>query len=79
MTNLPTAHRVVVIGAGIAGLTAALQLARRGLQVTLLEAADTPGGKMRQPLIDGAPIDSARPYLLCAGCLSSSMLPPARR
>ena len=54
----PSAHRVVVIGAGIAGLVAALQLARRGLQVTLLEAADAPGGKMRQPLVDGAAIDS---------------------
>ncbi len=51
-------HRVVVIGAGVAGLVAALQLAARGLQVTLLEAADTPGGKMRQPLVDGAAIDS---------------------
>ncbi len=51
-------HRVVVIGAGVGGLVAALQLARRGLSVTLLEAADSPGGKMRQPLVDGAPIDS---------------------
>jgi 1-hydroxycarotenoid 3,4-desaturase len=58
MASAPTSHRVVVIGAGIAGLTAALQLARRGLQVTLLEAAESPGGKMRQPLVDGAPIDS---------------------
>lgn len=51
-------HRVVVIGAGIGGLVAALQLAQRDLQVTLVEAMDAPGGKMRQPLVDGAPIDS---------------------
>ena len=51
-------HRVVVIGAGVAGLVAALQLAQRNLQVTLLEAAATPGGKMRQPIVDGAAIDS---------------------
>ncbi len=51
-------HRVVVIGAGVGGLVAALQLAARGLSVTLLEAAATPGGKMRQPLVDGAAIDS---------------------
>ena len=51
-------HRVVVIGAGIAGLVAALQLAQRNLHVTLLEAAAAPGGKMRQPIVDGAPIDS---------------------
>jgi len=58
MGSTQIAHRVVVVGAGIAGLVAAVQLARRGLQVTLLEAADAPGGKMRQPLVDGAPIDS---------------------
>ena len=58
MASRPTSHHVVVVGAGIAGLTAALQLARRGLQVTLLETADAPGGKMRQPLVDGAAIDS---------------------
>ena len=51
-------HRVVVVGAGVAGLVAALQLAQRNLQVTLVEAAATPGGKMRQPLVDGAAIDS---------------------
>jgi len=49
---------VVVVGAGVAGLVAALQLAQRNLQVTLVEAAATPGGKMRQPLVDGAAIDS---------------------
>jgi 1-hydroxycarotenoid 3,4-desaturase len=51
-------HRVVVIGAGIAGLVSALELAHQGLQVTVLEAADAPGGKMRQPRVDGAAIDS---------------------
>ena len=51
-------HRVVVIGAGIGGLVAALQLAQRNLHVTLVEAMDAPGGKMRQPVVDGAPIDS---------------------
>ena len=51
-------HRVVVVGAGVGGLVSALQLARQGLAVTLLEAADGPGGKMRQPVVDGAAIDS---------------------
>ncbi|MFM8464242.1 MAG: FAD-dependent oxidoreductase, partial [Burkholderiaceae bacterium] len=39
MASPVSGHRVVVIGAGVAGLVSALQLARRGLQVTLLEAA----------------------------------------
>jgi 1-hydroxycarotenoid 3,4-desaturase len=51
-------HRVVVIGAGVGGLVSALLLARRGLDVTLVEAAAAPGGKMRQLQVDGAPIDA---------------------
>ena len=35
---------LVVIGAGIGGLSAAAMLARRGMQVTLLEAGEAPGG-----------------------------------
>ncbi|MFT4065517.1 flavin monoamine oxidase family protein [Paraburkholderia sp.] len=38
--------QVVVIGAGIAGLTAAYRLRQAGLSVTVLEAADTVGGRM---------------------------------
>ena len=51
-------HHVVVIGAGMGGLSCALRLAHQGLQVTVLEAADAPGGKLRQPLIEGAAVDS---------------------
>lgn len=51
-------HRVVVVGAGIGGLVSALLLACRGLQVTLVEAAAEPGGKMRQVQVEGAHIDA---------------------
>ena len=51
-------HRVVVVGAGIGGLVSALLLAARGVEVTLVEAAAGPGGKMRQLQVDGAAIDS---------------------
>ncbi len=39
---------VVVVGAGIGGLSAAIDLAASGLGVTLLERHDAPGGKMRE-------------------------------
>jgi phytoene desaturase len=40
----PTDH-VVVVGAGLAGLSAALRLAGAGRKVTVLERASVPGGR----------------------------------
>ncbi|MEJ6393287.1 1-hydroxycarotenoid 3,4-desaturase CrtD [Gymnodinialimonas sp. 2305UL16-5] len=49
--------RAVVIGAGIGGLSAAMRLVAQGLAVTVVEAADMPGGKMRTTPSDAGPID----------------------
>ncbi|MFM2043157.1 MAG: methoxyneurosporene dehydrogenase [Pseudomonadota bacterium] len=48
---------VVIIGAGIGGLSAAAVLAARGVPVTLLEKEAAPGGKARQVAVDGRLID----------------------
>ena len=50
--------RIVVIGAGIGGLCAAVRLAARGAHVTLIEAQDAPGGKMRVVASSAGPIDA---------------------
>lgn len=43
----PTGHKVAVVGAGPAGLTAADELARRGHKVVIFDAWPKPGGTMR--------------------------------
>jgi 1-hydroxycarotenoid 3,4-desaturase len=52
------ARRLVVIGAGIAGLVAALELAAHGLEVVVLERALAPGGKMRELRLGNAMVDA---------------------
>lgn len=50
-------HDVVVIGAGLAGLRCALELARHGREVLVLEASDRVGGRQRSDRIDGFLLD----------------------
>ena len=45
--------RVAVVGAGLAGLTAAIYLERRGVEVTVFEASDRVGGRVTTDSIDG--------------------------
>jgi phytoene dehydrogenase-like protein len=47
----------VVVGAGLAGLACALDLCRAGRRVTLLEASDGVGGRMRTDRRDGFLLD----------------------
>ena len=49
---VPGAPAVTVIGAGAAGLSAAYQLARRGIPVTLADPHEEPGGELRYGLDD---------------------------
>jgi len=55
--------RVAVIGAGVAGLAVSARLAKRGHTVTVLEAAETVGGKLGRYERDGFVFDTG-PSLL---------------
>lgn len=50
--------RVVIVGAGLAGLSAALHLAGRGRQVTVVERGEHPGGRMGRADVNGYRLDT---------------------
>ncbi|WP_327246804.1 NAD(P)/FAD-dependent oxidoreductase [Streptomyces sp. NBC_01320] len=62
---LSTAHHadVVIIGAGIAGLSAAHQLTSAGVSVSVLEAGPRVGGRMTTEEVDGFRLDHIGPLL----------------
>jgi squalene-associated FAD-dependent desaturase len=68
--------RVAVIGAGWAGCTAALELARRGWRVTVIEAGTVPGGRARRVVRAGLPLDNGQHLLL--GAYASTLAAIAR-
>ena len=57
MTNARDAHDVIIVGAGMAGLAAAVELNEAGRRPLLLEAADRPGGRIRTDEVDGFLLD----------------------
>jgi phytoene desaturase len=54
---------ISIIGSGIGGLTAALNLAKKGFQVNVFEATDKPGGLAKSVSVSGTRFD-AGPYIL---------------
>jgi oxygen-dependent protoporphyrinogen oxidase len=64
MTDVPIRSRVVVVGGGIAGLTAAYHAANSGARVTLLEGSAGVGGKLRVSEIAGLPVDEGAEAML---------------
>jgi heterodisulfide reductase subunit A len=57
----PVNPKTLVVGGGIAGITAALKIAKAGYQVYLVEKDEIIGGRMAQ-------FDKTFPTLDCAGC-----------
>jgi phytoene dehydrogenase-like protein len=57
---------VVIVGAGLAGLTCAQDLTRAGIECLMLEASDGVGGRVRTDAIDGFLLDRGFQILLTA-------------
>lgn len=59
-------HDVVIVGAGLAGLSCARLLHSAGLDVVVCEASDDVGGRVRTDLLDGFRLDRGFQILLTA-------------
>ena len=57
---------VIIIGAGLAGLCCARRLVESGVRVTVLEASDGVGGRVRTDVVDGFRLDRGFQVLLTA-------------
>lgn len=56
-------ERVLVLGAGMAGISAARALSDKGYSVTILEARDVAGGRIRTDTSLGAPVDLGASFI----------------
>lgn len=89
MIKLAEKQRVAVIGGGLAGLSAALNLAKHGLAVTLFERSINPGGRAQTTVKDGYHMNfgphahyvggAGRPFLKELGIEPTGNPPPTGR
>lgn len=65
---------VIIIGAGLSGLSAAIYLQRQGRNVLVLEASDRAGGRVKTDIIDGFLLDRGFQVFLTAYPEAKSLL-----
>ncbi len=64
---------VIVVGAGMGGLSAAISLAASGLHVHVLEAAAEAGGKVGRVVVDGVEVDTGPSVLTLPDALDATL------
>ncbi len=64
----PRRKRIVVVGAGVGGLAAAVRLAHAGYQVTVVEQHDGPGGRAGRWESEGFRFDTGPSMVMMAEC-----------
>lgn len=69
-----SSHDVVIVGAGMAGLAAAIRLREKGHEPLVLERSDGPGGRVRTDIVDGFRLDRGFQILLTAYPMAQTML-----
>lgn len=59
-------EKVIIIGAGVAGLTAAIELEKAGFKPTILESSNSIGGRVKTDKVEGFLLDHGFQVLLTA-------------
>jgi hydroxysqualene dehydroxylase len=59
-------HGVAIVGAGYAGMAAAVTLAEHGIRVTVFESGPVPGGRARRVVSQGTELDNGQHILIGA-------------
>ena len=72
--NLSRDKKIYIIGAGVSGLIAALNLEKHGYSPTILEAKSNTGGRVKTEIIDGWILDVGFQVLLDAYPMSKKYL-----
>ena len=52
-----TEHQIVIVGAGVTGLSCARTLQQHGIRFTIFEKSDRPGGRIKTDRVDGYQLD----------------------
>jgi phytoene dehydrogenase-like protein len=72
--QMPLDAEVIIVGAGLAGLAAAIHCSEAGLSVIVVEAGDGVGGRVRSDYVDGFILDRGFQVLLTAYPEAQAML-----